>query len=164
MLLVVVDHGLSKGLVLPPALKTVTSIGIAELLQDNVFKRYGISDLLSSDQDPRFASIVFQDWLKLLGIKSAMSTAYHPQTDGATEWVIPEIQAYLSIYCIANPSDWTNSISLLEFVHNSRPHTDHKQSPFELIMGYQPRGMLQTFLPSRVPNLDKRLERLQQWR
>ena len=123
-LLVVVDHGLSKGLVLIPTHKTVTSIGIAELLCDNVFKRYGISETILSDRDPRFASIVFQDWLKLLGIKSAMSTAYHPQTDGATEQVMQEIQAYLSIYCIANPSDWTSSISLLEFVHNSRPHAD----------------------------------------
>jgi transposase InsO family protein len=163
-LLVVVDHGLSKGLVLTPTHKTVTSIGIAELLRDNVFKRYGIANTLISDRDPRFTSIVFQEWLRLLGIKSALSTAYHPQSDGATERVMQEIQAYLSIYCIANPSDWTSSISLLEFVHNSRPHADRKQSPFELIMGYQPRGTPQTFLPSRVPNLEERMELLKQWR
>jgi hypothetical protein len=163
-LLVVVDHGLSKGLILIPTNKTVTAIGIAELLRDNVFKRYGICETLISDRDPRFTSIVFQEWLKLLGIKSTMSTAYHPQTDGATERVMQEIQAYLSIYCIANPSDWTSAISLLEFVHNSRPHADRKQSPFELIMGYQPRGTPQTFLTSKVPNLEERMERLVQWR
>jgi transposase InsO family protein len=163
-LLVVVDHGLSKGLILAPTNKTVTSLGIAELLRDNVFKRYGISETLISDRDPRFTSIVFQEWLKLLGIKSALSTAYHPQSDGATERVMQEIQAYLSIYCIANPSDWTSSISLLEFTHNSRPHADRKQSPFELIMGYQPRGTPQTFLTSRVPSLEERMEQLKQWR
>jgi hypothetical protein len=93
-LLVVVDHGLSKGIILIPTVKTVTSTGIAELLQDNMFKRYGLPDTIISDRDPRFASAVFQEWLKLLGIKSAMSTAYHPQSDGATERVMQEIQAY----------------------------------------------------------------------
>ena len=93
-----------------------------------------------------------------------MSTAYHPQTDGATERVMQEIQAYLSIYCIANPSDWTSAIPTLEFVHNSRPHADRKQSPFELIMGYQPKGMPQTFSPSKVPSIEERMERLTKWR
>jgi len=97
-LLVVVDHGLSKALVLIPTTKKVTSTGIAELLQDNVYKWYGLSDSIISDRDPRFASQTFQEYLKILGIQSKMSTAYHPQTDGATERVMQEIQAYLSIY------------------------------------------------------------------
>jgi transposase InsO family protein len=113
-LLVVVDHGLSKGIILIPTVKTVTSTGIAELLQDNTFKRYGLLDTIISDRDPRFASAVFQEWLKLLGIKSTMSTAYHPQSDGATERVMQEIQAYLS-----NPMEWIESIPLFEFIHNS---------------------------------------------
>jgi hypothetical protein len=163
-LLVVVDHGLSKGLILVPTRKTATSHEIARLLQDNVFQRFGLPKTIISDRDPRFASIVFQEWLKLMKIKSAMSTAYHPQTDGATERVMQEIQAYLSIYCIANPSDWINSISLLEFVHNSRPHADRKQSPFELIMGFQPSALPQNLLSTKVPNLEERLNRLYQWR
>jgi hypothetical protein len=117
-LLVVVDHGLSKGIILIPTVKTVTSTGIAELLQDNV-------------------------------------TAYHPQLDGATERVMQEIQAYLSIYCLSNPREWIESIPLLEFVHNSRPHADRKQSPFEIIMGYQPQGIPQSFSPSKVPSLEE---------
>jgi hypothetical protein len=32
--------------------------------------------------------------------------AYHPQTDGATERVYQEIEAYLSIYCSAHPTEW----------------------------------------------------------
>jgi hypothetical protein len=163
-LLVVLDHGLSKGLVLCPTRKTITSTGTAELLNDNVFRRYGLSTTIISDRDPRFASATFQEWLKLLNIKSAMSTAYHPQTDGATERVMQEIQAYLSIYCIANPTDWSTAVPILEFVHNSRPHADRKQSPFELIMGYQPPGMPEKFSSTKVPSLDERMERIKQWR
>jgi len=157
-LLVVVDHGLSKGLVLSPTNKKVTSTGVAELLRDNVFKRFGLADTIISDRDPRFASQVFQEWLKLMNIKSTMSTAYHPQTDGATERTMQEIQAYLSIYCIGNPTDWPNAIATLEFVHNSKPHADRKKSPFELIMGYQPHATPQTTLSSKLPNLEGRLK------
>lgn len=82
-----------------------------------------------------------------------MSIAYHPQSDGATERVMQEIQAYLSIYCIANPTDWTKAIPILEFIHNSRPDADRKQSPFELIMGHQPQGLPQDFMSTKVPTL-----------
>ena len=93
-----------------------------------------------------------------------MSTTYHPQTDGATERLMQEIQAYLSIYCIANPTDWTSAIPTLKFVHNSRPHADRKQSPFELIMGYQPKGLPQTMVTSQVLSVEERLRQLEQWR
>jgi hypothetical protein len=52
-LLVVMDHGLSKGIILIPTVKTVILTGIAELLQDNAFKCYGLPDTIISDRDPR---------------------------------------------------------------------------------------------------------------
>jgi transposase InsO family protein len=56
-----------------------------------------------SDQGPQFAAKAFHELLKLLGIKSNLTTAYHPQTDGATEQVNQGIEAYLSIHCSAHP-------------------------------------------------------------
>ena len=32
--------------------------------------------------------------------------AYHPQSDGTTEWVNQEIEAYISIFCTNNPEEW----------------------------------------------------------
>ena len=57
--------------------------------------------------------------LKLLGIKSALSTAYHPQTDSTMERTNQEIEAYLSIYCASHPEDWTQALHTLEFTHNN---------------------------------------------
>ena len=73
-----------------------------------------------SDRGPQFAAMAFRELLKLLGIKSNLTTAYHPQTDGATERVNQEIEAYLSIYCSAHPTERKNSLSTLEFTHNNR--------------------------------------------
>jgi transposase InsO family protein len=58
-----------------------------------------------SDWGPQFAAKAFRKLLKLLGIKSNLTTAYHPQTDGATKRVNQEIEAYLSIYCSAHPTE-----------------------------------------------------------
>ena len=84
-ILVVVDQGLLKGVILIPCSKTLTSEETARLLLENLYKRFGLPDKIISDRGPQFASMTFTELLKLLGIKSALSMAYHPQTDGTTE-------------------------------------------------------------------------------
>ena len=78
-ILVMVDQGLLKGVILIPCTKTLTSEDMAQLLLDNLYKRFRLPDKIISDQGPQFASKAFTELLKLLGIKSALSTAYHPQ-------------------------------------------------------------------------------------
>jgi transposase InsO family protein len=104
-ILVVVDRGLSKRVILCLCMKTITWEGTATLLQDNLFKGFGLSDKMISDRDPRFAAHAFQELLKLLNIKLNLTTAYHPQSNGTTERVNQEIEAYLSIYCTSHPED-----------------------------------------------------------
>ena len=60
---------------------------------------------------------------KLLGIKVAASTAYHPQTDGQTEWVYQEIEQYLRLFINQRQDDWLEWISLAEFAYNNRVHS-----------------------------------------
>ena len=55
-LLVVVDHGLSKGVVLTPCNKTIDTKGVAELFFRHVFLCFGLHDSLISDRGPQFAS------------------------------------------------------------------------------------------------------------
>ena len=84
-LLVIVNQGLMKGVILIPCSKMVTAEQVATLLMDNLYKQFGLPNKIISDQGPQFASKSFRELLKLLGIKSVLSTAYHPQTDGTTE-------------------------------------------------------------------------------
>ena len=150
-ILVVVDQGLSKGVILIPCSKTVTAEETAKLLLDNLYKRFGLPDKLISDRGPQFASKAFIELLKLLGIKSALSTAYHPQTDGTTERINQEIEAYLSIYCTSHPEEWINALSTLEFTHNNRRHADRRQTPFELMFGDSPIAIPHTFENTKLP-------------
>ena len=68
---VVVDHGLTKGVILLSCNKTITAEQVANLLLENLYKQ--------------FAAHAFHELLKLLNITSKLSTAYHPQMNGATE-------------------------------------------------------------------------------
>ena len=57
---------------------------------ENLYKLFGLQDKIILDRGPQFASKAFIELLKLLRIKSALSMAYHPQTDGTTERVNQE--------------------------------------------------------------------------
>ena len=47
--MVVVDHGLTKGVILAPCSKTIDAAGIAQLFFDFIFKRFGLHDTLISN-------------------------------------------------------------------------------------------------------------------
>ena len=98
--------------------------------------------------------------MKRLGIISALTTAYHPQSDGATERVNQEIEAYLSIYCTTHPEDWANSIPTLEFTHNNRRHADRMKTPFELMFGSSPLSIPITFEHTKFLTIEDKMKNL----
>ena len=162
-LMVVVDHGLSKGVILIPCTKAIDAAGVALLFFDHVFKRFGLHDTLISDRGPQFASAFAQELARLLHYDVRLSTAYHPQTDGQTERTNQEIETYLRIFCTNNPKSWTNLLTTAEFQHNTAPHHSTKVSPFSLLLGYEPRAypsLGKTFLPA----LERRLSNLEEAR
>ena len=157
-ILVMVDQGLSKGVILCPCAKIITWEGISELLQDNLFKRFGLPDRNISDRDPRFAARAFPELFKLLNITSSLSTAYHPQTDRATKRVNQEIKADLLIYCTTHPEDWLNSLTTMKFTHNNRRHAEQKHTPFKLILGDNPISVPITFQHTKYPNIEEKIK------
>ena len=159
-LLIVVDHGLTKGVILCPTKKTITAEGVANLFFHKVFLCFGLYDKIISDRGPQFASAFAKELGKLLNYDLSLSTAYHPQSDGETERVNQEIETYLQIFCGNNPTSWTDSITLAEFTHNHRPHSVTSQSPFFLMMGYEPHALPSIIQSSAIPAVETRLKNL----
>ena len=140
-----------------PKQQNIGTVLWATVLWDNLFKRFGLLDQIISDQDPIFSARAFQELLKLLNITSSLSTAYHPQTDRATEQVNQEIEAYLLIYCTTHPEDWLNSLTTMEFTHNNRKHAEWKHTPFKLILGDNPISIPVTFQYTKYPNIEEKM-------
>ncbi|THG92792.1 hypothetical protein EW145_g8584, partial [Phellinidium pouzarii] len=159
-LMVIVDHDSSKGIILCPCNKTIDALGTALLYHQNVYRRFGLPKRIISDRGPQFASHVFQTLCSRLGIKSKLSTAYHPQTDGQTERANQEIEAYLRIYCGTAPNTWAESIPDLKFSHNLQTHSVTKTSPFNIILGYNPIPIPPAIEPTNLPSLSERLRLL----
>ena len=79
-ILVMVDCGLTKGVILLPCNKTIMADQVANLLLENLYKQFGLPDKIISDQGPQFAAHAFRELLKLLNITSKLSMTYHPQS------------------------------------------------------------------------------------
>ena len=77
-ILVMVDRGLTKGVILLPCNKKITAEQVANLLLENLYKIFGLPNEIILDQGPQFAAHAFRELLKLLNVTSKLSTAYHP--------------------------------------------------------------------------------------
>jgi hypothetical protein len=85
--ILVIVNQFSKMSHLIPTNKSITSVGIAKLYLDNIFQLHGLSKEWTTDQGLQFASQVMKEIHKLLGIKTSISIAYHPQSNGQTKQI-----------------------------------------------------------------------------
>ena len=59
--------------------------GLARLFRDNVWKLHGLPESMVLDRGPQFAAELTKKLNRILGIKTKLSTVFHPQIDGQTE-------------------------------------------------------------------------------
>ena len=136
--MVMVNHGLSKEVILTPCTKTVNAAEIAQLFFNHVFKWFGLHEKVMSDHGPQFASAFTRELAKLLQYNIALFSAYHPQTNGEMECYNQELETYLCIFCKGQPQKWLELLPMAKFIHNTAIHSVTSKFPFSLIMGYKP--------------------------
>ena len=146
------------------ALKTsVTAVEVAEKYLKEIVRLHGIASSIVSDRDPRFTSAFWTEVHRLLGTKLMMSTAFHPQTDGATERVNRVINSILRAVIKLDQSDWCEKLPMVEFAINSAENKSTGYAPFELNYGYVPtlRGLLDQVPASFKPGVRHYAEKAQ---
>ena len=84
VILVVCDR-LSKMTHFVATTEGTSAEGLARLFWDNVWRLHGLPESVVSDRGPQFAAELTKELNRMLGIKTKLSTAFHPQTDGQTE-------------------------------------------------------------------------------
>jgi hypothetical protein len=118
---------------------TINTEGTALLFLKEVWKHHGTPQVVVSDRGPQFVAAFTRELYKLLGNKLAMSTAYHPQTDGQTECINQELEGYLRIFTSRRQDDWDELLPLGEFSHNNHVHSSTQQTPFMVDTRRHPR-------------------------
>jgi transposase InsO family protein len=81
-----------------PMHTTINAEGTALLFLKEVWKHHRTPQVVVSDRGPQFVTTFTRKLYKLLGIKLAMLTAYHPQTDGQTERINQVLEGYLRVF------------------------------------------------------------------
>jgi hypothetical protein len=90
--MVMVDHGLTKGVIILPCHKNIDAAEVARFFFKNVFSYFGLHDYCISDRGPQFASAFTRELARLLKYDLTLSSTYHPQTDGKTECLNQELK------------------------------------------------------------------------
>jgi len=81
-----------------PTHMTMTAEGAARLFLHQVWKLHGLPKCVILDCGPQFVARFTKKLYRLLGIKLASSTAWHPQTDRQMEHVNQELDQYLWLF------------------------------------------------------------------
>jgi hypothetical protein len=157
--IVVFVDKLSKMVHLAPTTVDVDASTTARIFFDHVFRLHGMPETIISDRDPRFTSTFWKSLFQLVGTQLAMSTAFHPQTDGQTERANRTIEDVLRCYSDEHQTNWDELLTPVEFTINNSVQASINESPFYLNYGRHPAtpaaiasGVAQ---PSASPSADK---------
>src|SRR5258707_847526 len=137
-ILMVVDC-LSKWIHAIPTVTSLDSTGVARLFLEHIWHHHRLPEEVISNCGSAFVSNFSCELAALLGVKLIPSTSYHPQTNGQTEHVNQEIEAYLWVFVSHRQDNWANWLPLVEFAYNNKVHTATCRTLFELDAGQDPR-------------------------
>jgi hypothetical protein len=70
-----------------------------------------------------------------LGTHLIQTSAYHPQTNGQTEWINQIIEDMLHACVMTNGPKWDKHLPLAEFSYNNSYQESIKMSPLEALYG-----------------------------
>ncbi|GJU19415.1 putative reverse transcriptase domain-containing protein [Tanacetum coccineum] len=106
---------------------------LMKLYMKEVVTRHGVPVSIISDRDSKFTSLFWKALHKALGTRLDMSTTYHPQTDGQSEWTIQTLEDMLRACVLDFRKSWDRHLPLVEFSYNNSYHTSIKAAPFEAL-------------------------------
>ena len=159
-ILTITDTDCSKASVFIPCNKTIDSEGVAQLYLTHILPHYGLPKKIISDRDPCFTSRFGQELCKILDIQQNISTAYHPQTDGASECLNQSLEQYLRLYYSTQQNNWHTWLPMAQYMKNSWPSATTKKSPFDLLIGYTP-SVHQPTRTTDIPMLNQQLSSIE---
>ena len=113
-------------------MKNMEASTIAQILMNEFITRYGVPEILHTDQGRNFESSLIKELCQTLGINKTRTSPYHPQSDGM-------VLNMLSITTDENVQNWDTLLPGLMLAYRSSVHETTKFTPFQMMFGHQVR-------------------------
>ena len=114
---------------------TTTASQYAEIYVREIVKLHGVPKSIIFDRGSVRTSQFWKAFMKDLGSKLRMSSAFHPQTDAQTERVNQVLEDMLRACVLDFHSSWVKHLPLVEFAYNNSYHSTIGMAPFKALYG-----------------------------
>ena len=101
-------------------LRKVTASAICKHLE-LFFGTFGVPCQLHTDGASYFVGNIFKDFCKSLGVKHAVGSPYHPQTQGTVERSHQTLKSILKKFALHIETDWDDNLPYVLFVLRDSP-------------------------------------------
>jgi hypothetical protein len=136
-IVVFVDR-LTKTMHAEPTTTDAPATEIARIFFNTIFRHYGLPTSIISDRDPKFTSHFWMELFKNLETRLALSSSFHPETDGQTERTNRTLEQILRNYVSYEQDDWDSMLVYVEFAYNNAVQSSTGFTPFHLLYGQNP--------------------------
>jgi len=137
VIMVVIDR-LSKFAHFLPLKEDFNNKTVAEAFVQNIVKLRGFPKTIVSDRDKVFISRFWQQLFQTQGTKLALSSAYHPETDGQSEVLNKTLEMYLRCLWYDNPQSWLKMLPWAQYWYNTSMDNTIKMTPYKALYGRDP--------------------------
>lgn len=161
IIMTIIDR-LSKEPIFVP-LKTATATEVARVLITHVFQHHGLPRAITSDRGPQFVSLFWKEICRQLKIVRRLSTAYHPETDGASERCNQEVETYLRSFCAYNQDNWVELLPQAKMALSNRTSATTGVSPFFFGHGFHANPIDETTSDNVIGSPKSPATKAQQW-
>ena len=147
-------------------MKEIRAIDVAQKLLEQVFQHHGLPTAIVSDRGSQFVSMMWGEVCRLLKITQRLSTAFHPETDSATERANQELETYLRIFTAFEQDDWALQLPIAMMALNNRVTQSTGMSTFFMTHGFH-QSLMDVIIPkeqgSSLSSAEKGRKLVEQW-
>ena len=123
----------NTGFLVTAPLQSKTSESVIGAIEVNFISKFGIPEVIITDQGREFISHMFLAFCKHLGISHRNTTAYHPQANGKIERIHKILKS--SIRSLNQPAAWHRSLPYITLQINNQTSGINSFTPFQLTFG-----------------------------
>ena len=130
MLLVVIDSHSKWPEIME--MNTTTAAKTITVLRE-IFARYGLPELIVTDNRPQFTATEFKQFLTANGVKNILCSPYHPSSNGAAEWLVQTVKQALKAGCQKGVL-FEQALASFLLQYRTTPHATTGVSPSSLFL------------------------------